>query len=238
MDAGGIANFPVIFSIESALTVTASARPLPIPHKSFTDPYGLLLTLLAIGCALLVMPWSMSSAYVAGGCVLAGIACWFATRAGAFKSDSTIAGTVCIISVLLLIFVVYPLGRMLLVAFVDDSGTWVGTTAMARFFNEDIWGVGCVTGSVRCGVAINSLVLAILAGLGSTLFGFALALLAERGGMRYRKSLRVLSILPVVTPPFVIGLAIIILFGRTGVVTQLLAQLIPHLAAATSSQGH
>ena len=213
----------MIFSIESALTVTASARPLPIPHKSFTDPYGLLLTLLAIGCALLVMPWSMSSAYVAGGCVLAGIASWFATRAGAFKSDSTIAGTVCIISLLLLIFVVYPLGRMLLVAFVDDTGAWVGATAMARFFNEDIWGVGCVTGSVRCGVAINSLVLAILAGLGSTLFGFALALLAERGGMRYRKSLRVLSILPVVTPPFVIGLAIIILFGRTGVVTQLLS---------------
>ena len=216
-------TFPCFFSIESVPTLTASARTLPTSQKKFNDPYGLLLSLLAVGCALLVMPWSLSSAYVAGACVLAGIASWFATRAGAFKSDSTIAGTVCIISVLLLIFVVYPLGRMLLVAFVDDTGAWVGATAMTRFFNEDIWGVGCVTGEVRCGVAINSLVLAILAGLGSTIFGFALALLAERGGMRYRKSLRVLSILPVVTPPFVIGLAIIILFGRTGVVTQLLS---------------
>ncbi|UUZ65945.1 ABC transporter permease subunit [Polaromonas sp. P1-6] len=169
------------------------------------------------------MPWTLASGYVALGCLLAGLASWFATRAGAFKSDSTIAGTVCVVSLLLLIFVVYPIGRMLLAAFIDDKGQWVVQNAMARFFSDDVWGTGCIVGNVRCGVAINSMVLAILAGLGSTFFGFALALLAERGGRRFQAGLRVLSILPVVTPPFVIGLAIIILFGRTGIATQLLS---------------
>ncbi|EJL78239.1 ABC-type Fe3+ transport system, permease component [Polaromonas sp. CF318] len=169
------------------------------------------------------MPWTQSSAYVAGGCALAAVASVLATRAGAFKSDAAISGVVCILSLLLAIFVIYPIGRMLLAAFVDERGNWLIQTAAARFFSADIWGAGCITGSVRCGVAINSIALATLAGVGSTLFGFALALLAERGGRRLRGSLRVLSILPVVTPPFVIGLAIIILFGRTGIVTQLMS---------------
>lgn len=203
--------------------MNAQASPSAAKPKTFADPYGWLLTLLAAGTAVLLMPWTAASGYVAVGCLLAGIASWFATRAGAFKSDATIAGTVCVVSLLLLIFVVYPIGRMLLAAFIDEKGRWVVQNAVSRFFSDDIWGMGCVAGNVRCGVAINSMVLAILAGLCSTLFGFALALLAERGGRRFQAGLRVLSILPVVTPPFVIGLAIIILFGRTGIVTQLLS---------------
>ncbi|MBU3737571.1 MAG: iron ABC transporter permease [Rhodoferax sp.] len=156
-------------------------------------------------------------------CLLTAGAAWWAARRGAFKGDATIAGTVGVMSMLLMMFVAYPIGRMLLAAFIDDKGQWVAADAMARFFSEDIWGLGCLKGGVRCGVAINSLVLALLAGAFSTLFGFALALLAERGGQRHRAWLRVLSILPVVTPPFVIGLAISILFGRTGIVTQLLS---------------
>jgi iron(III) transport system permease protein len=193
------------------------------PSRARADPLSWLLAGLGIAAGVLLMPWTQSSVYVAGGCLLAAAASVLATRAGAFKSDAAISGVVCILSLLLAIFVIYPIGRMLLAAFVDERGNWLIQTAAARFFSEDIWGAGCIVGNVRCGVAINSIVLATLAGIGSTLFGFALALLAERGGQRFRGSLRVLSILPVVTPPFVIGLAIIILFGRTGMVTQLMS---------------
>jgi len=41
----------------------------------------------------------------------------------------------------------------------------------------------------------------------------------QRGGQRYAALLRLMSILPIVTPPFVIALALVVLFGRTGVVT-------------------
>ena len=53
----------------------------------------------------------------------------------------------------------------------------------------------------------------------STLLGLVLALVVQRGGQRYAGLLKVMSILPIITPPFVIALALVVLFGRTGLVT-------------------
>jgi iron(III) transport system permease protein len=41
----------------------------------------------------------------------------------------------------------------------------------------------------------------------------------QRGGQRFSGLLKVMSILPIITPPFVIALALVVLFGRTGLVT-------------------
>jgi len=49
-----------------------------------------------------------------------------------------------------------------------------------------------------------------------------MALMAERGSKRWQGPLRVLALLPIITPPFVVGLGLILLFGRAGVVNQLL----------------
>ena len=46
-----------------------------------------------------------------------------------------------------------------------------------------------------------------------------------------------LTILPIITPPFVIGLALILLFGRSGAVTALLVELVRHSAARAGSTG-
>ena len=64
--------------------------------------------------------------------------------------------------------------------------------------------------------------LADLVGAGSTLLGLAFALIAARTAFRYKGALRVMSVLPIITPPFVIGLALILLFGRAGAVSALL----------------
>ena len=64
--------------------------------------------------------------------------------------------------------------------------------------------------------------LAIVVGAGSTLLGLAFALIAARTAFRYKGVLRVMSVLPIITPPFVIGLAIILLFGRAGAISGLL----------------
>jgi iron(III) transport system permease protein len=197
------------------------SRISPSTHR---DPFGWLITAIAVVAAVLVLPWSSGSVWIGLACTLAALLAMLAARKGAFKGDATIAGIVCVLSLLLLVFVAYPIGRMLLASVLDEHGQWVVRSAMDRFFSADIWGAGCVTGNVRCGVAINSMLLAILAGAFSTLFGFALALLAERGAERNKKWLRILSILPVVTPPFVIAVAIIVLFGRTGVVTEAISE--------------
>jgi iron(III) transport system permease protein len=41
----------------------------------------------------------------------------------------------------------------------------------------------------------------------------------QRGGQRFSGLLKVMSILPIITPPFVIALALVVLFGRTGLIT-------------------
>ena len=46
-----------------------------------------------------------------------------------------------------------------------------------------------------------------------------LALVVQRGGQRFTGLLKLMSILPIITPPFVIALALVVLFGRTGLIT-------------------
>ena len=60
-------------------------------------------------------------------------------------------------------------------------------------------------------------------GAGTTLLGLAFALIATRTGFPAKRALRVLTVLPIITPPFVIGLAVILLFGRSGAITQFLS---------------
>ncbi len=91
-----------------------------------------------------------------------------------------------------------------------------------RLFTAKIWGLGCVGGGTRCGVAWNTLALAVACAVACTGLGLAFALVATRTRFRHKKLLRVLSVLPIITPPFVIGLGLILLFGRSGLVNQFL----------------
>ncbi|HTS20692.1 MAG TPA: hypothetical protein VMN79_02675, partial [Casimicrobiaceae bacterium] len=137
-------------------------------------------------------------------------------HAGAFRSDPTIA-TIVVVSVgLLVIFVFYPVGKALIAAVQDTPGHFAPGLAAGRLFTEDIWGVGCIGGGTRCGVAINSAILATIVGVLATLLGLVFALVVQRGGRRYGSLLAVMSTLPVITPPFVLALALVVLFGRTG----------------------
>ena len=69
------------------------------------------------------------------------------------------------------------------------------------------------------GAVRNSVLLALVVGGLSTGLGFLFALLAERSRLPTRRLFGPISILPIITPPFVLGLAIIYLFGRRGYVT-------------------
>ncbi len=176
--------------------------------------------------------WGFGAGFVAGahgpafgigaGLSLLALTVCFAralARRGLFGGDTTVATLVVVISALLAIFIFFPVGRSLFAAVEDAQGRFAPALVVERLFTKDIWGVDCLGGGTRCGVAINSAMLATIVGLLSTLLGLALALIVQRGGQRYAGLLKLMSILPIVTPPFVIALALVVLFGRTGLIT-------------------
>jgi len=134
--------------------------------------------------------------------------------------DAFIAGLIGTIITLVAIFVFFPIAHVLVKAFEFADGGYGFSRFFSRFFSSEIWGVGCFRGQGYCGPAINSVMLAIATGIGTTLLGLSFALIATRSGFRAKRSLRVLTVLPIITPPFVVGLALILLFGRAGVVTE------------------
>ncbi|HEV8256558.1 MAG TPA: iron ABC transporter permease [Casimicrobiaceae bacterium] len=140
-------------------------------------------------------------------------------RRGVFAGDPTVATIVVIIAALLVIFIFFPVAKALVAVVFDAQGRFAPQLAVQRLLTEDVWGIGCLGGSTRCGVAINSALLATIVGVLSTLLGLIFALVVQRGGRRYSGVLKLMSILPIVTPPFVIALALVVLFGRTGIVT-------------------
>jgi iron(III) transport system permease protein len=149
------------------------------------------------------------------------LGCGVAAR-GRFRGDAFVACAVVGCSALLLLFVALPVAVALAGAFADDAGRFSLVAAVERLANERTWGLGCLTGGVRCGVAWNTLFLALLTAFGTTLLGTMLALVAERGAARLKTPVNLLSLLPIITPPFVVGLGLILIFGRAGIVNHAL----------------
>jgi iron(III) transport system permease protein len=143
-------------------------------------------------------------------------------RLGLFRGDLFVAGAVVLCGALLLLFVALPVGKALLGAVLDDNGAPSLAALAERLGQEQVWGLSCVVGGVRCGVAWNTLFLALLTAGATTAMGTLIALLAERGSPRLARPLNMLALLPIITPPFVVGLGLILLFGRAGIVNQLL----------------
>ena len=141
---------------------------------------------------------------------------------GAFNGDAFVACSVVAVAVLLATFTFFPVVTILVHAVQGADGAFSLQAFSGRLFTAKIWGVGCLAGPVRCGVAWNTLILAVLCAVIATALGLAFALIVTRTRFRYKKTLRVLSVLPIITPPFVIGLGLILLFGRSGLVNQFL----------------
>ncbi len=141
---------------------------------------------------------------------------------GYFKGDGFVAGSVVGVAALVATFTFFPVVKILLSAVEGADGGFSPGAFAERLSTGKIWGLGCLGGGTRCGVAWNTLALALSCAVACTGLGLAFALIATRTQFRYKKLLRVLSVLPIITPPFVIGLGLILIFGRSGLINQLL----------------
>ena len=137
---------------------------------------------------------------------------------GAINGDVFVVSSIGGVVVIVTAFVFFPIAKMLTAAFITQDGGYSVAVFFSKFFDDRLWGLSCLTGG-RCGVAWNSLFLAVCVGLITTILGLVFALVVTRSGFRFKRGLRALTVLPIITPPFVIGLALILLFGLSGTVT-------------------
>ena len=157
--------------------------------------------------------------------VLASFLFLFATglaARGYFRSDVFVAGAVVLVAVLVGLFTFFPVVRILMSAAQADGGALSMSALLGRLGTAKVWRLDCLGAGRQCGVAWNTLALALLTATTTTGLGLAFALVATRTGFRAKRVLRLLTVLPIITPPFVIGLGLILIFGRAGFVNQLM----------------
>jgi iron(III) transport system permease protein len=127
---------------------------------------------------------------------------------GWVKGDTFVASAIGASIALVGVFTIYPLGRLFINAFLDSSGNFSLASLSARLASSKIWGYD--------GVVWNTIQLGLLTASSATLLALCFVFIVTRTQFRARRLVSVLSILPMITPPFVIGLALILLFGRSG----------------------
>ena len=133
---------------------------------------------------------------------------------GWVKGDAFVAGAIGAAVALVTLFTLYPISRLLVRAFVDGDGNLSLAAFVARLSSSRIWGYG--------GVVWNSLQLGVMTASSATLLALGFAFVVMRTRLPGRRLVGTLAVLPMITPPFVIGLALIMLFGRSGAVNALL----------------
>jgi iron(III) transport system permease protein len=73
---------------------------------------------------------------------------------------------------------------------------------------------------------INSMVLGVLAATAGTILGFVFAYAITRTPLPFKRFFRMTATFPIISPPFVIALAAILLFGRAGSLTPYISRII------------
>ena len=141
---------------------------------------------------------------------------------GAIKGDVFVCGSIGLSIALIAAFVFFPVVRILISALQDNEGNYIFSLFLEKITSHNIWGLSCLNSDLNCGVAWNSLWMGVLVGTITTILGLAFALLVTRTRMQAKGLVRTVSLLPIITPPFVIGLALILLFGRAGAVNAFL----------------
>ncbi|MBD5769525.1 iron ABC transporter permease [Marinomonas sp. SM2066] len=140
---------------------------------------------------------------------------------GFMKGDIFATSCLILIIFLVVVFVAFPVLNILIRAFLIEDAGYSFQAFFDRFAIVNLWGLDCgPNASSICGVAWSTLFLAIMTGISTTLLGLAFALIVTRTNFIGKKFLSFFSILPMITPPFVVGMALILLLGASGTFTE------------------
>lgn len=129
-------------------------------------------------------------------------------------ADPIMVGTIVVLIAFLTLFILYPLAILLVDSFYapDDGGVTLSIFRRVMAMSNFRTAIG------------NTLKVGFLVGILSTVVGllFAYVEVYVKMGRAVGGLFKVVSMLPVVSPPFVLSLSMIMLFGKAGIITKFL----------------
>lgn len=172
-----------------------------------------LILLLTLFIFLSGYIWNVSLGYsvVILLCALIALATLALSDLKQMQGDKFIIASLISIVILIFFFIVYPTIAIFVSMFYDGD----------TFAPQQVLHILGQNYIIR--VISNSLALSGFVGILSTLFGLAFALYTTRIARRTAFLGKIFSILPIVTPPFVVGLGVTLMLGRSGYVTEFLS---------------
>ena len=130
-----------------------------------------------------------------------------------FLADPVMVTTIVVLIAFLALFILYPLAILLVDSFITEEG--ISLSVFQRVLKMTTFRVA-VTNTLKVG---------FLVGIASALIGLLFAYVEVYVKLRTRFMsglFKVVSMLPVVSPPFVLSLSMIMLFGKSGIITRYL----------------
>jgi iron(III) transport system permease protein len=133
----------------------------------------------------------------------------------ALAGDPLLLISITLIFISLVLFIVYPLAKVILVSFQTTPGGKLTLAVFqealnSRYLGQAFW---------------NSVLMGILTATAGCALGFLFAYAIARTDIPLKKILHIIAIIPVVSPPFIGAMAIIMLFGNNGLVTWFLLKI-------------
>ena len=122
--------------------------------------------------------------------------------------DPVLLGVILIILASLVVFILFPLFQVLLTSVHDKAGQW-SLEPYAGIFSS--WFLRRAF--------FNSILMGICTAILGSLVGFLFAFTLTRTAAPFKKALHLIAIVPIVSPPFIGAMAIIMLFGRNGLIS-------------------
>lgn len=122
--------------------------------------------------------------------------------------DPILLGAIVTVLTIVTMFIVFPLANILKESFIYEGQ--VSTHHYTEIFRL----------SYNAEIIYNTLKLGITVSLLSTIIGFAFAYASAYVKIKLKGLVNAIAILPIISPPFVIGLSAILLFGRIGLISK------------------
>lgn len=122
--------------------------------------------------------------------------------------DPILLSSIVIVLLALLAFIVWPILTILSESFVSDQGSLTFTYYADALGQQE---------NLR--VLKNTIIAGVTVSLLATILGFLFAYADAFIRMRFKKLFGILAILPIVSPPFALSMAFIMLFGQRGFIT-------------------